>query len=145
MDIITNLDLYNIVSDLKLACQSLRSCYAENASSVQEFVDLRRKVVNHATVYDKIILPIANIVIQNIQDSIKNYAELSYDDFKKSIKDLAATSHQYQNLTTYTLLLQQEFLTDFMSENINTVLKELEKDDTQVKEPRRWSSFMQFV
>ncbi|CAI2168944.1 16092_t:CDS:1 [Funneliformis geosporum] len=123
-------DLRNAANNLKIACMSLRSCYVTNASSVQEFVALRRKITNHATVYSRVILPSANVVVQNIQDFVETYTALSYDDFKECIEDLANGAHRNQDMASYTKLLHQEILANFKNEenNVNIVLKKLEKD-----------------
>ncbi|CAG8524697.1 4768_t:CDS:1 [Funneliformis caledonium] len=124
-------DLRNAANKhLKIACMSLRSCYVTEASSVQEFVHLRRKITNHATVYYRVILPTANAVIENIQDFVETYTALSYDDFKECIEDLANGAHRKRDMVSYTKLLHQEILANFKSEQncVNIVLKKLEKD-----------------
>src|ERR1043165_4267083 len=92
-----NDDLYDVSLILKIAHLSLRSCYVENTSSFQEFVDLRRNVANYAMVYNKLNSPIANIVIQNTQDFIETYTALSYEDFKDCIDELTKSAYQYHD------------------------------------------------
>ncbi|CAI2190625.1 18383_t:CDS:2, partial [Funneliformis geosporum] len=123
-------NLHNTANNLKIACMVLRSCYVTNASSVQKFIVLHRKITNYITVYNRVILPSASVVVQNIQDFIDTYIALSYDDFKECIENLANSAHKNQEMASYTKLLHQEILANFKNKenNVNIVLKKLEKD-----------------
>ncbi|CAG8525551.1 8882_t:CDS:1 [Funneliformis caledonium] len=123
-------DLRNAAINYKIACMSLRCCYTTNASSVKEFVALRRKITNYANVYNRVILPIANIVVENIQDFVETYTALSFDDFKECIEDLADGAKRNHEMAYFTKLLHEEILSNFKSEqnSVNIVLKKLEKD-----------------
>ncbi|CAG8470238.1 25047_t:CDS:1 [Gigaspora margarita] len=113
---------------LKFACLSLQSCYVANASSVEEFVRLRKRIKDHAKVYSEKVLPFANLVIQNIQTLIEPYMLLTFEDFKESIQYLAAETDREYALSVYTKELHIKILESFKGEQkaIDTILEKLE-------------------
>src|SRR3989337_1077484 len=108
-------DLYNTALDLKNTCKSIHNSYVKNAACTKEFDDLRRKVADYVMVYNKLALPIANIVILDIQDFMESYTEPSYEDFKECIEDIAATANRCHDTAYYTKLLHQKLLADLKS------------------------------
>ncbi|CAI2192223.1 10890_t:CDS:2 [Funneliformis geosporum] len=118
----------------------LRSCYVTNASSVQKFIVLHRKITNYITVYNRVILPSASVVVQNIQDFIDTYIALSYDDFKECIENLANSAHKNQEMASYTKLLHQEILANFKNKENNVIGLSLIPDVNFIVSPILWYS-----
>ncbi|CAG8652853.1 1517_t:CDS:1 [Ambispora gerdemannii] len=129
IDKLTN-NLCNAAKNLKMACSSLRSFYTTNASSISVLVKLRRGTTNHAMVYKETALPIATVVIQNIQDFAQNYDVLEYDEFEESLYDIASEAQQNAAVATFVQQLHKELLLNFKSEqdNVDTVLNTLKLD-----------------
>ncbi len=86
-------------------------------------------------VYNKLTLPIANAIIQNIWDTIKNYTLLNYEDFKENIKDLADTAREHHNMASYTMSLYTKLLADFKSSNndVKVILEKFKIDKKWLK------------
>ncbi|CAG8450285.1 7316_t:CDS:2 [Dentiscutata erythropus] len=93
---LTNFDdgLQITAKSLQDACLTLRSLYVDNTSPVKEFIDFRRNIVNYANIYRRKIFPhIKNMVI-DIQDFMRSYTELTFEEFEKDISGLASDGYK---------------------------------------------------
>ncbi|RHZ49426.1 hypothetical protein Glove_521g22 [Diversispora epigaea] len=120
-------DIENASNMLQIACLALRSCFANNSSSVKSFVELRTEITNEARVYSHKILPFANAVIRQIQRFCENYRTFTFDEFKEYLPDLVDESNKNAEICLYTLELHKAILIDFKKkqDKVNTVLKQM--------------------
>ncbi|CAG8829537.1 36722_t:CDS:1, partial [Racocetra persica] len=98
---------------ITFATASLRSCYFENASSVRKFKNLRNSATISAKIYCTKVMPFYRLVIQNIQEILKNYKYLSLEDIKKDLDNLVKDAGLSIQVCKFTLELHKYILTDF--------------------------------
>lgn len=133
-------DIINAATSLIIASCTLRSCYCEEDSSNEDFRRLRSQVTNYAKVYEKKILPFANIVVRRIEDFCDNYRVLSFEEFIEDLPNLAEEANNYVNVCKYTLELHEAILTDFKiaKDSATKIIKQMDLE-TQWLEWRQQS------
>ena len=93
VDLQTNLK--EAAENLKIATLCLRSCYAVNEPSNQDFIRLRADVTNDAFVYKLKLLPMSQAVVEKFREFFDNYIALTFDEFCECIADIAKETRIY--------------------------------------------------
>ncbi|KAL9647270.1 hypothetical protein ABK040_012621 [Willaertia magna] len=124
---------------LQVATAALRSCYSnvtETDEKIKEFVDLRGKVTNDVMVYRNKLLPVSRTCVENMITFFDYYKELSFDDWKECITDLASEARAYANEAEFLAKAHQVLLTDFKKheDDCTRVLKKFEKEVREMNE-----------
>jgi hypothetical protein len=114
-------DLIQLKSNIEVAADnlldatsSLKSCYIKNASSLSEFVKLRRLVTNDVRVYSTKVLPFSIKTIKTIKVYFDNYDKLTFEKFKKYISVLTEKAENSIQLCNYIVKLHTSLLTNLM-------------------------------
>ncbi|CAG8758017.1 4731_t:CDS:1, partial [Gigaspora margarita] len=113
--------LQKAAENLRSACLSLGSCYANSAPLVKEFIDLRKKITIYAKVYSEEIEPFVELVIQSIQEFVQLYIEPNVKIFKKSV--LSVHANEYYIIANHTNCLNKKIVTCFKKEQIKILYK----------------------
>lgn len=85
-------------TSLKFASLALRSCYSVNASSIQEFVDLRASMTNSAMVYKSKVLPLAKASLQQVKDFVIYFQDLSFEECLSIASDIVTEAKANRDL-----------------------------------------------
>lgn len=126
-------DIIKAAEMLQVATLSLRSLYVVNASSVDSFVKLRKKINNEAKVYSKNVLPTSNELIRIINKLCNYYIYSDLDDFKIYFESFVRITMRGAEECDLTLKLNKKIIVEFKN-NEDEVAKVLEQLESKTKE-----------